>query len=44
MTLSAGEEVLATIPLVAPQAIARRSWWDVTKALLGQLCFGEKNV
>jgi len=32
-------QVLAEIPLVAPAAIARRTWWDVTKDLLASLCF-----
>lgn len=39
LTLSAGGEALAEIPLVAPEDIPRRTWWDVTRELLSQLCF-----
>ena len=40
MTIRAGDTVLVTVPLVAPNAVARRSWWDVTKGLLQAVCFG----
>ena len=40
MTIRAGDGVLASIPLIAPEAVARRSWWDVTKELLQAVCFG----
>lgn len=39
LTLSAGGETLAEIPLVAPEDIPRRTWWDVTRELLSLLCF-----
>lgn len=39
MTLRAAGETLAEIPLVAAEAVARRSWWDVTKSLLQGVCF-----
>jgi len=39
MTMASEGQVLAEIPLVAPAAIARRTWWDVTKDLLASLCF-----
>jgi len=40
MTIQCDGEPLAAIPLVAPEAIARRTWWDVTKELLQRMCFG----
>ena len=40
MTIRAGDTVLVIVPLVAPNAVARRSWWDVTKGLLQAVCFG----
>lgn len=42
LTLSAAGEPLAELPLVAPAAIPRRTWWDVTKKLMGKLCFCEE--
>ena len=39
LTLQAGSEVLAEVALVAPESIARRTWWDVTKQLLRGICF-----
>ena len=41
MTLRANGETLAEIPLVAPEAIERRTWWDLTQELLRALCFCE---
>ena len=32
-------EVLREVPLVAPEEIARLSWWDLTQELLRYLCF-----
>ena len=40
MTIQCDGEPLAAIPLVAPETIARRTWWDVTKELLQSICFG----
>lgn len=37
--LSSEGTVLTQIPLVAPHAVQRKSWWDVTKELLAQICF-----
>ncbi len=42
MILSAEGEVLSEIPLVAPSAIERKTWWDITKELLQTACFCEK--
>ena len=39
MTLRAEGEVLAQIPLVAPDSVERRTWWDLTKQMLQYLCF-----
>ena len=39
MTLQAEGEILAEIPLLAPESVGRRSWWDVTKELIAALCF-----
>ena len=41
MTMQANGEPLAAIPLVAPEAVARKSWWDVTKELLQAVWFRE---
>ncbi len=42
MTVKADGQVLAEIPLVADHEIPRLSWWDVTKELLGAVCFCRK--
>lgn len=39
MTLKADGEVLAEIPLVAEEAVDRRTWWDLTQELLRAVCF-----
>ena len=39
MTMQVGGEPLAAIPLVAPETVERKSWWDVTKELLRSVCF-----
>ena len=39
MTIQAGGQPLASIPLIAPEPIARRTWWDVTRELLGAVCW-----
>ena len=38
MTVSAGEQVLAEIPLVAPSDVAARTWLDVWAELLKNIC------
>ena len=38
MTVTAGEQVLAEIPLVAPEAVAARTWLDVWAELLKNIC------
>ena len=39
MTMQANGEPLAAVPLVAPEAVARKTWWDVTKELLQTIWF-----
>ena len=39
LTLQADGTVLSEIPLVAPETVPKRSWWDVTKSLLREVCF-----
>lgn len=39
MTLSADGDVLREIPLIAPETVARKSWWDLTKELLQAICY-----
>ena len=39
LTLQADGAPLAAIPLVAPEAVAKRTWWDITKELLRAICF-----
>ena len=39
LTLQADGAPLASIPLVAPEAVAKRTWWDITQELLRAICF-----
>ena len=39
MQLTTGGKTIASAALVAPEAVARRSWWDLTKELLESVCF-----
>ena len=38
LTISANGETLAEIPIIAPEAIARLTWWELTCRLLRRLC------
>ena len=40
LTLQSDGAPRAAIPLVAPEAVPRRTWWDVTRSLFGQLFLG----
>lgn len=40
LTLQSDGAPLAAIPLVAPEAVPRRTWWEVTRSLLGRLFLG----
>ena len=37
LRLSSGDTVLAEIPLIAPEAVSRQSWWDLTNLLLQRM-------
>ncbi len=39
MTMQAEGEPLASIPLVAPEAVERKTWWDLFMELLQSICF-----
>jgi D-alanyl-D-alanine carboxypeptidase (penicillin-binding protein 5/6) len=39
MTMQADGEPLASIPLVAPEAVERKTWWDLFVELLQTICF-----
>lgn len=40
LTLQSDGAPLAAIPLVAPEAVPRRTWWEVTRSLLGSIFLG----
>ena len=40
VTVRAGETVLAEIPLVAEEAVARLTWWDTARLILRRACLG----
>jgi D-alanyl-D-alanine carboxypeptidase (penicillin-binding protein 5/6) len=40
LTIRAGDETLAELPIVAGEAVPRLTWWQVTKKLLRKLCMG----
>lgn len=42
LTLSAGEEILATIPIIAPEAVEKLSLWDITLQLLRRACMSQE--
>ena len=44
VTMQVGGETLASIPLIAPEEVPRKSWWDLTKALLQALCYCEEQI
>lgn len=39
MTIQADGAPLASVALVAPEAVPRLSWWEITRTLLGAMCF-----
>ena len=41
MTLRAGERVLAKIPLVAKEEVARKSWWDIFTDLMRRVAMAK---
>ncbi len=40
LRISAGSQVLAEIPIIAPEAVEKLSWWDLTVRLLKNICMG----
>ena len=38
LRVTAGDEAIAEIPLVAPEAVAALTWWDVMEQMLRALC------
>ena len=40
LAMRAGDSVIAELPLVAPEAVARLTWWDVFRRLLRGVCMG----
>lgn len=42
MTITAGEKVLAEIPIIAPNAVEKLSLWDLTVRLLREICMAGK--
>lgn len=38
LRVTAGDEAIAEIPLVAPEAVAALTWWDVMRQMLRALC------
>ena len=39
LTVKSNGELLASIPLVAPQSVPRLTWWQITKDLLRHICY-----
>ena len=39
LTVKSNEELLASIPLVAPEEVPRLTWWQITKNLLQKACY-----
>lgn len=44
LTVRAGDEVLAELPLVAPRAVERKSYWDLFRELLGRVAMCPKEI
>lgn len=40
LTICAGDQVLAELPLVAEKSIKKRTWWQLTVSYLKTYCFG----
>ena len=41
LTIKAGDQVLSTVPIVAPERIERLTWWQLTAKILRSMCFGK---
>lgn len=44
LTVRAGEEVLAELPLVAPRAVERKTYWELFRALLGRVAMTRAEI
>ena len=44
LTVRAGEDVLAELPLVAPRAVERKTYWELFRALLGQVAMTRAEI
>lgn len=44
LTVKAGEETLAEVPLVAPQAVERKTWGDLFAEILGEICMSRGKI
>jgi len=40
LTVRAGDEVIAAVPIVAPERVERLSWWQLTARILKNACLG----
>ncbi len=40
LTVRAGDEVVAAVPIVAPERVERLRWWQLTARILKNACFG----
>lgn len=40
LTVKAGDKILATVPIVAPERVERLTWWQLTAQILKNACLG----
>lgn len=41
MTIASDGQVLAEIPIIAPETVEKLTWWELTARLLRRICMGE---
>ena len=41
MTVRSGDQILAEVPLVAPESVPRLTWWDITVKVLRQVAMAK---
>lgn len=41
LTVKAGDQVLSTVPIVAPERVERLTWWQLTARILKHVCLGK---
>ena len=44
LTVRAGDEILAELPLVATRAVERKSWGDLFRDLMGRICMTQRKL